>query len=255
MLHLSDHLVFVFLSVVENALQKLKMLRDKCSSMFSTPLASQGQSFITSKPQPVGLRVISCGQDINKFIQTDLEGLVKKELLERAVNEDEFSKLNDMEMSAVLAKIKHAGISLEHKKHQSSEAVNTRSGRRDRSRSGKDVYVLKGLTEDVLGVIELINKAVHKALEEDLRDKEEAMVALTVEWSIKDASGEWQELSLHHNYMLENAYLTKQVSVDMETPGATVMQVNLRTLEATEWSTGKTYKLKRNESKKGRYIL
>lgn len=252
MLPLSDQLLLVFLSVVENALQKLKMLRDKCSSTFSTSLAPQGQPFISSKPQPAVLRVISCGQDINKSIKTDLEGLLQKELLERSVNLDEFSKLNYMEMRAVLAKVKLAGISLEHKKHQSSEAVNTRSRRRDRSGSGKDVYVLKGLKEDVLSVIELINEAVHKALEEDLREREEAMMALTVEWAIKDDSGEWQEVSLHDNYMLENAYQTKQVSVDLETPGATVMKVNMRTLEATEWSTGKTYKLKRNESKKGR---
>ncbi|XP_017296327.1 protein mono-ADP-ribosyltransferase PARP14 [Kryptolebias marmoratus] len=238
----------VRLSLKENARQKLKMLQEKCSVTFSTSSASQSQSFISSKPQPAVLRVISCGQDINKSIKTDLEEFLQKALLERTVDVHEFSKLNAMEMDAVLARISLAGISLDHKKHQSSQRVNVGLGERDQSGSGKDVYVLKGLAEDVLSVTELINKAVHKALEDDLKDKEEAMMALTVQWGIKDDSGEWQELNLRDNYMLENAHLTKQVSVEMETPDTRMVRVNLKTLEATDWVTGKTYKLKRTES-------
>ncbi|XP_013855871.1 poly [ADP-ribose] polymerase 14 [Austrofundulus limnaeus] len=153
-----------------------------------------------------------------------------------------------METDAVMAKIKVFGISLEHQKHQSSGTANAGFGRRDRPGSRKEVYLLKGLKEDVLSVIELINKAVQKALEEDLRAKEEAMVALTIQWAIKDANGEWQELTLHDNYMLENARSTNQVSVDMETPDARTVTVNLIKFEATDLLTGKTYKLKRNES-------
>lgn len=228
------------------------MLHRRCAVIFSTTSESQGQSFLSSKPQPVVLRVISCGQAINKTIKTELEGLLQKELLERSVNVHELSNLSDMEMEAVMAKIKLSGISLDHKKHQSSGTTNTGFGRKDRPGSRKEVYMLKGLKEDVLSVIELINKAVQKSLEEDLRNKEEATLALTIQWAIKDDSGEWQELTLHDNYMLENAYLTNQVSVDVKTPDAREVAVNLKTCEATDWLTGKTYKLKRNESKTGR---
>lgn len=228
------------------------MLHRRCSATFKTTYESQGQSFLSSKPQPVVLRVFSCDQDINKAIKADLERLLQKELEERSVNVDELSKLSDMEMDAVMAKIKVAGISVEHKKHQSSARANPGFGRRDRSGSGKEMYLLKGLKEDVLSVIELINKAVQKALEEELRDKEEATLALTIQWAIKDDSGEWQELTLCDNYMLENAHLTNQVYVDMKTPDARAVRVNMKTFDATDWVTGKTYKLKRNESITGK---
>ncbi|XP_013883779.1 poly [ADP-ribose] polymerase 14 [Austrofundulus limnaeus] len=235
-------------SLKEIALQKLKMLHRRCAVTFSTTSESQDQSFLSSKPQPVVLHVIGCGQDINKTIKTDLEELLQKQLLERSVNVHELSKLSNMETDAVMAEIKVFGVSLEHQKHQSSGTANAGFGRRDRPGSRKEVYLLKGLKEDVLSVIELINKAVQKALEEDLRAKEVAMVALTIQWAIKDANGEWQELTLHDNYMLENARSTNQVSVDMETPDARTVTVNLIKFEATDLLTGKTYKLKRNES-------
>ncbi|XP_047241013.1 protein mono-ADP-ribosyltransferase PARP14-like isoform X1 [Girardinichthys multiradiatus] len=230
------------LSLKDNARQKLKKLQEKFSRL-STSLFKQDQTFISPKPELTVLRVISCGPDVTKSVKKDLELIVQQELLERTVDVDSFYKLDKMELDAVRAKIKVTGISLEHK------PVNAgRSRGRDQSGSGQEVYVLKGLKEDVFSVLELINKAVQKALKEDIKDKEEAMLALTIQWAMKDDKGQWQELSLCDNYMLEEAHLQKKVSVEMETPDGVTLKVNLNSLEATDWKTGKTYKLKRTES-------
>lgn len=165
---------------------------------------------------------------------------MQKELIERTVPVHRVSKLDAMELEAVQAKVKLTGISVEHK------AVDT--GRpMGRTGSSKKEYVLKGLKEDVLSVTELITKAVQKVLEEELKDKEEAMLALNIQWAMKDDSGEWQELSLSMNYMLEEAHLQKKVCVDLETPEGKTLNVNMKSQDATDWTTGTTYKLKRTE--------
>lgn len=143
-------------------------------------------------------------------------------------------------------------ISLGHRSRQSPTGVQgNRAGNtaRDQSGSGTDVYVLKGLKEDVLSVIELVNRAIQKALCQDLQDKEEATLALDVQWSIQDTNGAWNELSLRDNYLLEEAHMKKQVSVDMTAPNSMMMKVNLMAQEATNWQTGVTYKIKKNETK------
>ncbi|XP_029310994.1 protein mono-ADP-ribosyltransferase PARP14-like isoform X2 [Cottoperca gobio] len=211
----------------------------------------QGKTFTSSKPPPAVISVIGCGADTIRTIKKDLEGILQKQLLEREVDVEDFSKLDAMELEAVQAKVKVLGISLEHRRHRSSKDVTgNRAGNTasDGSGSGREVYVLKGLKEDVLSVIELVNRAIQKALCEDLRDKEEAMLALYVQWSIQDVNKAWQELSLHDNYMLEKAHMKKQVSVDMIAPDGSMLAVNLTTQEATNWLTGLTYKVKRNDS-------
>ncbi len=180
---------------------------------------------------------------------------MQKQLVEREVDVHHFSRLDAMELEAVQAKAKVLEISLEHRTRQSSEGVNgnrarnpARADARDQSGSGGEVYVLKGLKEDVLSITELVNRAVQKALHEDLQDKEEAMLALNVQWSIQDGNEAWQELSLHDNYLLEEAHMKKQVFVDMTAPNGTEMKVNLTTREATNCLTGVKYKVKRSES-------
>lgn len=158
-----------------------------------------------------------------------------------------------MELDAVQAKVKVLGISLEHKRCQSSE--NSRAGStdrpegRDRSGSGKGVYVLEGLNEDVLSVTDLISRATQEALNKDLVDKDEAMVALNVQWSLKAINGEWQEVSLHDNSKLE--YVNSQnktVLVDMVAPDGSRMTADPKRREAKNVVTGMIYKLKRTES-------
>ncbi|XP_070785885.1 protein mono-ADP-ribosyltransferase PARP14-like isoform X2 [Enoplosus armatus] len=242
------------LNLREKAKQKLKKWQDKYSRTSKTS-APQGKTFISIKPPPAVISVISCGPDTIRTIKTDLEGILQKQLVEREVDVDHFSRFDVMELEAVQAKVKVSEISLEYKRSQSSEGVNgnragntARAEARDRSGSGEEIYVLKGLKEDVLGVIELVNRAIQKALCEDLQDKEEAMLALTVQWSIQDVNGAWNELSLHDNYVLEEAHVKKQVSVDMTALDSLLVKVNLKAQEATDWQTGITYKVKRSES-------
>lgn len=243
----------LFSLFLEKAKQKLKKWHDKYSRTPTTS-APQGKTFISSKPPPAVINVIGCGPDTIRTIKKDLEGILQKQLVEREVDVHDFSRLDAMELEAVQAKVKVLGISLEHRRRQSSEGVNdnragntARAEARDRSGSAKDVYVLKGLKEDVLSAIELVNKAIQKSLCEYLQDKEEAMLALTVQWSMY-VNEAWHELSLHDNYLLEEAHMKKQVSVDMTAPDGQMVAVNLRAQEATNWLTGFTYKVKRSES-------
>uniref|UniRef100_A0A671UH22 Poly [ADP-ribose] polymerase n=1 Tax=Sparus aurata TaxID=8175 RepID=A0A671UH22_SPAAU len=173
----------------------------------STTSAPQDATFLSFKPLPAVINVIACSRDTIRTVGRDLEGILQKQLVEREVDVHNFSRLEAMEVEAVQAKVRLLEISLEYKR--SGNAA------RDRSVSGVDVYVLKGLKEDVLSVIELVNKAVQEALCEDLQSKEEAMLALNVQWLIQKVNGDWQELSLHDNFLLEEAHLKKQVSVDV----------------------------------------
>lgn len=228
----------------------LKKWQEKYSRT-TTSSAPEGKTFIPSKPQPADLRVIGCGSDIIRTIKIDLNRILQEQLIEREVDVHDFSKLDAMELAAVQAKIKHLGISLEHRRCQSYDSGNgsrARAEGRDWSASGEDYYVLKGLKEDVLSVTDLLNRAIQKALCKDLQDKDEAMLALTLQWSMRDPHGVWQELSLHDNCVLEKAHTQKQVSVDVKAPGGMMVKVNLRAQEATDWLTGSTYKLKRSET-------
>lgn len=230
------------LSLKEKAKEKLTRLQEKLSRAF-TPSAPQGQTFMPSKPPPAFFRVISCDPDVIRAIKRDLEAILQAELIEREVDVQQLSRLSDMELEAVRGKISVSGIVLEHQRRPGSDG-----GRSNRARSGHEVFVLKGLKADVLSVTELIHKAVQEALCRDLQDKEEAMLALTVQWSMKDGNGVWQELSLRDNYRLEEARLKNQTSVEMATPDGTMLQVNLRAGDATDPLTGITYKVKRSQS-------
>lgn len=183
---------------------------------------------------------------------------MQKQLVEREVDVHNFSRLEAMEVEAVQAKVRLLEISLEYKRCQGPGGVSgIRAGNaaRDRSVSGVDVYVLKGLKEDVLSVIELVNKAVQEALCEDLQSKEEAMLALNVQWLIQKVNGDWQELSLHDNFLLEEAHLKKQVSVDVTAPDGMMVKVNLMAEEATDWLTGLKYKVKRSDTETSMFSL
>ncbi|KAF3697760.1 Poly [ADP-ribose] polymerase 14 [Channa argus] len=236
-------------SMREKAKQQLKKWQEKPSrtSRFST-----SEDLIFSKPQPAVINVICCGQDKIETIKSELEGILLKQLVEREEPVHNLSKLDDMELEAVLVKVRVSGISVEHKRHQSSEIVKgnragnaARAGARTRSGSAEDVYVLKGLKEDVLSITEFVNKSINKALYRDLQEKEEAMMALTIQWSIQDVNEVWHELSLRDNYMLEDAHMNQQVSVDITAHDGIKVKVNLITQEATDWLTGLTYKMKR----------
>ena len=219
-------------------------------------MKTQGKTSLTSSNlQPAVISVICCGEDIIEIIKRDLEGILQKQLVEREVDVQDFSKLNAMELEAVLAKITLLGISLEQRRCPSSESANGNRTRNTagaeasyQSGSGKEVYSLTGLKEDVLSVTELVNGAVRQALFKDIQDNAEKMLARSVQWSLKDVTGTWENLSLHDNYVLEDAQKNNQVSVDVMAPDGMVVKVNLRAQEATDWQTGISYKVKRSES-------
>lgn len=227
-------------------------MQEKLHRTFAS-LSPQSKGFLSSKPQPAVLSVISCGPDVVRTIKRELEAVLQKQLEERMVAVNKFSRLEDMELDAVLAKIKVLGISLEH--IQSSDTPTgsrganvARSERRDRSGSVEDLYVLKGLKEDVLSVTELI----YKAIERESQDKEEALIGLTVQWSIQELNGTWRELSLHDNYILEQAYLKKQAPFQMRMlDGKQEVDVDVTAKEAKNPHTGFTHKMKRSASETG----
>ncbi|XP_076580590.1 protein mono-ADP-ribosyltransferase PARP14-like [Chaetodon auriga] len=237
------------LKLREKAKQMLKKWQDKYSRT-STTSAPEGKTFIFAKPLPAVISVIGCRPDSSRTVKRDLEEILQKQLVEREVDEHSFSRLDVMELEAVQAKVKVLEISVEYRRRQSSEGVNVnRAGNTagDQSASARDVYVLKGLKEDVLSVTELVNRAIQKSLCRDLQHKEEAMLAFSVEWLIQDVNGDWHEVSLHDNYLLEEAHMRKQVSAEITAPDGTAVKVNLKANEATNWQTGTKYKVKRNE--------
>lgn len=241
----------LFFYFVEKAKQKLKKWHDKYSRTSRTS-APQGKTFNTLKPPPAVILVISCRPDTGKTIKRDLEGILLKQLVEREVD---FSRLDAMELEAVQVKVNVLEMSVECRRPQGSGGVNgNRAGNsataeaRDLSASGGEAYVLKGLKEDVLSVTDFINRAIQKALCKDLQDKEEATLALTVQWSIQNVNGDWHEVSLHDNYMLEEAHMKNEVFVDMTAPDGMMVKINLKKQEATNCITGITYKVKRSES-------
>ncbi|XP_070710801.1 protein mono-ADP-ribosyltransferase PARP14-like [Pempheris klunzingeri] len=224
------------LSLKEKSKQKLKKWHDKYSRT-STTSGLEGRTFISIKPPPAVINIISCSPGAIRIIQRDLEGVLQKQLLEREVDVHDFSRLDDMELEAVQAKVKVLQISLEHRRAAG-----------DRSGLEKEVYVLKGLKKDVLSIIDLVNRAIQRALSEDLQDKEEAVMALNVQWSVQGVNGVWHELSLHDNYLLEEANIKSQVFVEVMAPDGEKVKVNLKAREATNWQTGIIYKVKRIES-------
>ncbi|KAK5893346.1 hypothetical protein CgunFtcFv8_006225 [Champsocephalus gunnari] len=219
------------LSLREKAKQMPKKWQEKRPRTSATP---KGKIFASSKPPPAVISVIGCGPDIIGTMKRDLEGILQNQLLEKDVDVEDFSRLDDMEREAVQAKLKVLGVSLEYKKRESSE--------------GTEVYVLKGLREDVLTIIELINKAIRKALSEDIEENNEAMLALDVQWSIQDTDTVWRELSLHDNYILEEAHKKNQVFVDITSSDGIKVSVNLKENKATNQLTGVTFEVKRNET-------
>lgn len=236
--------------LIEKAEQRLKKWQDKFLRPFTTS-APEGKAIISAKPPPAVISVISCSPDTSMTIKRDLEGILQKQLVQREVDEHSFSRLDAMELEAVQAKVKVLEIGVEYRRRQSSEGVNgNRAGStaRDQLEPAGNAYVLQGLKEDVLSVVELVTRAIQKALREDLQEKEEAILALRVQWSIQQVNGLWHDLSLGDNYRLEEAHMRKQVSADVTAPDGTKVKVNLKAEEATNWQTGIKYKVKRSEA-------
>ncbi|KAF6717731.1 Poly [ADP-ribose] polymerase 14 [Oryzias melastigma] len=220
---------------VHKVKKRLHMKRSKSLS------ASEPKFLVSPELHPVVFTVISLGSDVIKNIKTDLESTLQKNLFESKVVVQNFSWLGDMELDAVRAKMAIYGISVELQKNQRLETTGDRS-----QKSDEQVYVLKGLKEDVLCVTDLINSSVQQALHQELQEKEEYEVFLIVQWSIKNLQDVWEELSPSNNYKLEKAHQSGEVSVEISALDRE-LKVNMTKQEATDWKTGITFELKRVE--------
>ncbi|KAM9836729.1 protein mono-ADP-ribosyltransferase PARP14-like [Aulostomus maculatus] len=127
----------------EKAMYPFKKLQEKYfKSSPSSPLQD-----LSSKPPPALINVIGCGSDIFETIKRDLEKILQQQLVERELDVGHFTMLDAMELETVKAKVTNMAVSLE---------------RRRCSASSQEVYILKGLKEDVLNATELVNKAIQK---------------------------------------------------------------------------------------------
>ncbi|XP_034020346.1 protein mono-ADP-ribosyltransferase PARP14-like isoform X2 [Thalassophryne amazonica] len=238
---------------------KLKKFKQHRFSRSSTSSTSQDVKFTSWTSLPAVIRVITLSPDAVRYIKSDLEKSLQVCLVEREVDVKDFSRLGSMELEEVQTKIRILGIQLKRGQRinsasnlastdSSSTGNPARAEARDRSGSRGEIYILKGLREDVLSVVELIHKALQEALHQDIQDQQEVLLALTVQWSVQDRDGVWQDLSQHDNCILEDAYSMKKVFTDVAAPGdGAQLMVNLTTKEATDRQTGQTYRVKRTE--------
>ncbi|KAJ8007573.1 hypothetical protein DPEC_G00095440 [Dallia pectoralis] len=116
--------------------------------------------------------------------------------------------LKEAELQAVQTKATSLGVSLEL-----SEWV---------SEATEVIYVLRGLKEDVLSVREVLDSALGGALRRQLIEKEETLLA--------------------------QAHLIGDVSAEVKGLKGDMVIVNLQTNMATDWRTGRTFEIKREES-------
>lgn len=164
---------------------------------------------------------------------------------EREFELQDLCRLDEMEVAAVQANARSFGVSLDHSIRTNTSAAQSES--KNQASSGEKIVILKGLKDDVLMVAELVNKAIKKALSEDLQEKKEEMLAQSVQWMYLQEGEDWEPFTLRQNYLLEKAREQKEVFLKMEIKGNKV-RVNMAESNATDCKTGKTFSVKRCET-------
>ncbi|XP_033839348.1 protein mono-ADP-ribosyltransferase PARP14-like [Periophthalmus magnuspinnatus] len=214
----------------------------KWKSKFRT--SRSGTNIPTTKPQPAAFSVIGHAPVDTAALKTSLEHLVHQQLLEKEFELRELSRLSEMEVAALQTNARSYGVSLDHRVRQNANA--SKSDVKNSADSGEKMVILSGLKEDVLVVADFVNKAVKKALSEDLQEREEESLAQTVQWMYLDNGDDWKLFNPKQNYILEEANKKQKVFEKMELNNNKV-KVNLTALEATDKQTGKKYRVKRVE--------
>ncbi|XP_036072515.1 protein mono-ADP-ribosyltransferase PARP14-like [Oryzias melastigma] len=232
-----NSLVLVCIVIIQKEI--FEAFRSELQKRSKSLSASEPKFLLSPELHPVALGVITLGSDVIKNIKTDLEATLQKNLFESKVVVQNLSWLGDTELYAVRTKMALYGLSVELRKNQRLQTTGDRS-----QKSDEQVYVLKGLKEDVLCVTDVINKAVQQALHQKLQEKEEYEVSLNVQWSIKNLKGVWEDLSESNNYKLKKAHQNREDSVEISVLHRKLM-VNMTKKEATDWQTGFTFQLKR----------
>ncbi|KAJ0006649.1 hypothetical protein NQD34_013922, partial [Periophthalmus magnuspinnatus] len=232
---------YSFRSFVPN-LKMFLIVSGKWKSKFRT--SRSGTNIPTTKPQPAAFSVIGRAPVDTAALKTSLEHLVHQQLLEKEFELRELSRLSEMEVAALQTNARSYGVSLDHRVRQNANA--SKSDVKNSADSGEKMVILSGLKEDVLVVADFVNKAVKKALSEDLQEREEESLAQTVQWMYLDNGDDWKLFNPKQNYILEEANKKQKVFEKMELNNNKV-KVNLTALEATDKQTGKKYRVKRVE--------
>ncbi|XP_041726076.2 protein mono-ADP-ribosyltransferase PARP14 isoform X1 [Coregonus clupeaformis] len=237
-----------------------RILKKKLNIGFSSPAhgclppssAQAGLTITPWRPPPAVLSVVGSGVDAIRGARRELDAILQNQLTQREVKGEDLCVLEEVELQAVQKKAKALGVSLELGRIQRAGGVEAWAGAGGGggAAAGEGFYVLQGLTEDVLSVREVLDSALSGALRRELNERNEAVVALSVQWSMCRHSDIWEELGMHANYLLEQAHLRGEVSAELEVPDGSKVKVNLKNNVATDWRTGHTLKLKREESAK-----
>ncbi|KAM9401103.1 protein mono-ADP-ribosyltransferase PARP14-like [Salvelinus alpinus] len=210
------------------------------------PHALPGLTITPWRPPPVVLSVVGRGADAIRGARREMEAILQNQLTQRDVKGEDLCMLGEVELQAVQKNAKVLGVSLELGRVQRAGGVEAGAG----AAAGEVFYVLQGLKEDVLSVREVLDSALSGALRRELQERNEALMALSVQWSMCRHGDVWEELGMHDNYHLEQAHLRGDVSAELDVPDGSKVRVNLKNNVATDWRTGCTYKMKREESAK-----
>ncbi|KAL0970100.1 hypothetical protein UPYG_G00237140 [Umbra pygmaea] len=235
-------------TLIERAHQILKKKRRNTSSHINPqppslgsrtyPSAPPGLTITPWRPAPAILSVVGSDAEAIDRAKQELEKTMEKQLTKRQVKGEDLWMLREEELQVVQVEAKALGVSLELREgglEAGAEEV---------------LYIIQGLKEDVLSVREVLDSALSGGLRRYMQEREEAMVALRVQWSMCSRKGHWVELDLHTNYVLEMAYDKEVVAAEVRGLDGGNVKVNLKTKIATDWSTGYTYEMKREESEK-----
>uniref|UniRef100_A0A8C6T9V8 Poly [ADP-ribose] polymerase n=1 Tax=Neogobius melanostomus TaxID=47308 RepID=A0A8C6T9V8_9GOBI len=209
------------------------------------PKSKSSRSGVTippTKPQPAVFSAIGPSSAAIASLKTALEGLVQQQLVDRDFELGDLCRLDEMEVAAVQAKARSLGVSFDHSVRRNTNAA--QSGTKNQANSGDKIVILRGLKEDVLMVAELVNKAIKKALSDDLLEKEKEEVAQSVQWMYQKGGEDWEHFDLDQNYFLETAFEKKEVFLKIEFKG-NKLKVNFKALDATDSKTGDKYRVKR----------
>lgn len=194
------------------------------------------------------LSVVGRGADAIRGARRELEAILQNQLTQRDVKGEDLCMLGEVELQAVQKNAKVLGVSLEQGVVQRAGGVEAGAGAGGGVAAGEGFYVLQGLKEDVLSVREVLDSALSGALRRELQERNEALMALSVQWSMCRHGDIWEDLGMHDNYHLEQAHRRGDVSAELDVPDLSKVRVNLKNNMATDWRTGCTYKMKREES-------
>ncbi|KAL4618292.1 poly ADP-ribose polymerase 14-like [Arapaima gigas] len=228
------------LSLKERAKKMVKQIQRKepeASRFANSPLADGPRLTLASlHPLPAVVCVTGPGQQALQGVHRDLEAVMQKQLYERELDAEELAQLSLEDLASLVEQAKERELSLQQEWRGEGTATSPRP------------YVVRGLKEEVLEFCEAFHQGMRRAACRKLQEREELLIFLSVNWMIISPSGEWKEMELKDNYILEQKYQEDNGSVvNIDCPKGEVLTVDLRKMEATYRNSGLTSQVKRME--------